>query len=324
MNRLRWGLIGCGDIVRKRVAAALRDVESSELVAASRVNPALLESFANEFGIQKRFADWQELVHDADVDAVYIATPVHLHSEQAIAAANAGKHVLCEKPMAMNTAECDEMILAAKSNRAKLGVAYYRHFYPIVLRIKELVASGEIGKPIIAQINAFEWFDPAASHPRAWLLKRKQSGGGPMMDFGCHRIEVLLNLFGPVRSVRATASRVLFQREVEDTAAALFEFECGTVGSLTVTHAARDPQDTFAVWGSQGSVHVEVLNEGKLVVKSEGGERTELHPPAANLHRPLVEDFVGAVLKDRAPLVPGETGLMVASIEDQIYSDTDF
>jgi predicted dehydrogenase len=280
----------------------------------------LLDSFADEFRIKKRFTDWRQLILDHDIDAVYIATPVHLHAEQAISAAQAGKHVLCEKPMAMNTVESDAMIAAAASNDVKLGVAYYRHFYPAISRIKELIAAGEIGKPIVAQINAFEWFDPLPTHPRAWLLKKKLSGGGPMMDFGCHRIEVLLNLFGRVRNVNAAGSNRFFSREVEDTAAALLAFEGGTLASLIVTHATRDSQDTLTVWGSQGSVQVEILNEGKLVVRGEAGERTEFHPPATNLHEPVIEDFVDAVINDRSPNVPGETGRMVGEIEDQIYS----
>ena len=100
------------------------------------------------------------MIADEEVDAVYIATPVHLHAAQAIAAARAGKHVLCEKPMAMNVAECDEMIAACSENGVRLGVAYYRHFYPVIDRIRSLLASGEIGTPILAQMNAFEWFDP--------------------------------------------------------------------------------------------------------------------------------------------------------------------
>ena len=279
MKKLRWGLIGCGDIVRKRVARAIIENHSCELSAATRANVSLLEQFADEFQIPKRYANWLELITDPDIDAVYIATPVCYHAEQSIAAANAGKHVLCEKPMAMNVSQCDEMNSAARSNNVKLGVAYYRHFYPVVLRIKEILDSGEIGIPIVAQVNAFEWFNPAESHPRAWLLKKEISGGGPMMDFGCHRLEVLLNLFGAPRTVRAISSRAKFEREVEDTAAAIVEFESGMVGQVTVSHAAREPQDTLTIFGSSGSIHIPVLNKADswCVAKQESGKnRIEL------------------------------------------------
>lgn len=319
MNKLAWGLIGCGDIARKRIAPALRDLENCEFIAVSRERADLAASFAEEFGAQKAYPSWTDLISDAAIEAVYIATPVHLHATQAIAAIAAGKHVLCEKPMAMNVAECDQMIAAARQNQVKLGVAYYRHFYPVVGRAKELIASGEIGRPVIAQINAFEFFNPAPDHSRAWLLRKGRSGGGPMFDFGCHRIEVLLNLFGPIAEVTAQIANVVFEREVEDTATALFQFESGACATLCVTHAAREAKDTLDIFGTRGSIHISNLNQGELRILSGDEERREGHPPQANLHEPLIRDFVNAVIDDREPWVNGDTGRMVAMITEKIY-----
>src|SRR6476619_553666 len=105
---IQFGLIGCGDIAQKRVAPALRDSKICKLVAVSRARSQLAETFAREFGVPRWYADWRELLNDDDIDAVYVATPVHLHAEQTIAAMQAGKHVLCEKPMALNVAECGQ------------------------------------------------------------------------------------------------------------------------------------------------------------------------------------------------------------------------
>ncbi len=316
---LRWGLIGCGDIAQKRVAPALRDLSFCELIAISRARSDLAEGFARQFGAKRWYSNWKEMMADPEVDAVYVATPVHMHAAQAIAAAEAGKHVLCEKPMAMNVAECDQMIAACQASNVKFGVAYYRRFYPVIGRVKALVESGGIGAPVLVQINAFEWFNPGDSEPRSWLIKKEFAGGGPMFDFGCHRIEVLLNIFGPIKHVISMSANILFEREVEDTTIASFQFEQGGCGVLTVTHAAREPQDTLQVFGSLGSIHLPVLNEGKMRVISEAGERWESHPPAANFHQPLIEDFVDAVLTDREPAVNAETGRMVARIEAEIY-----
>ena len=283
MRVVRWGLVGCGDIARRRVAPALRDLENCELVAVSRADAARAADFAAEFGARRWHADWCDLLNDTEVEAVYIATPVHLHAEQALAAAEAGKHVLCEKPMALSGAECERMNAAAESNGVRLGVAYYRRFYPAVERVAEILRSGEIGAPVVAQINAFERFDPAPDHPRRWLLDRRRSGGGPMFDFGCHRIEVLLNLFGPPAQVRAVTGNVLFKREVEDTACALFQFESGAQAVLCVTHAAREPQDTLEIFGSLGSVRADVLNEGSLLVTTAEGSARRVAPAAQEL-----------------------------------------
>lgn len=311
-------------------------------MAVSRARGELAESFAHEVGARRWYREWRALVGDAELNAVYVATPVHLHAEQAIAAAEAGKHVLCEKPMAMSAAECDRMLAASRAHGVTLGVAYYRRFYPVVKRVKDIIASGEIGTPVFAQSNAFEYFDPLPDHPRAWLLEPSRSGGGPMMDFGCHRIEVLLNLFGAVRQTAGLTANVVFERQVEDTAAVLLRFDRGPCASVSVTHASTDRQDTLHVFGTLGAIHVDDLNTGTVRVRAGAWpadlsaeaprakaeargarrrpERVEEHPPAANVHLPLIEDFVDAVRTGREPAVGGDTGRAVAAIEDVIYA----
>jgi predicted dehydrogenase len=315
-----WGLIGAGDIAQKRVAPALRDSPMSELVSVARARAERAEEFARAFGARRWYARWQELVDDPDIDGVYVATPVHLHAEQTIAAAESGKHVLCEKPMAMDAAQCDRMIAAAAANGVALGIAYYRHLYPVVSRVKAILASGEIGAPVLAQMQSFENFNPSPDFPRAWLLDRARAGGGPMMDFGCHRLEVLLNLFGSVRDTASLLANVVFRREVEDTAAVLLQFVSGPCASLAVTHAAFERQDTLQVFGTRGSIHCDDLNAGRLRVLSGAEAREESHPPAANVHAPLVDDFVAAVAAGRPPAIPGEVGRAVTAIEDRIYA----
>jgi predicted dehydrogenase len=318
----RWGLIGAGDIARRRVAPAIRESPASDLVAVSRARSDLVEAFAREFGARRWYVRWQDLVADSGIDGVYVATSVDVHAEQTIAAAEAGKHVLCEKPMAMTAAECDRMIAACRANGVTLGVAYYRRFYPVVRRVKAILGAGEIGAPVFAQMNALEWFDPGADHSRGWLLDRTRAGGGPMMDFGCHRLEVLVNLFGTVRGAAGLTANVVFDRDVEDTAAVLLRFDSGPCASVAVTHAVRDRQDTLDLFGTLGSIRCGNLNSGEIRIVAAGRERVETHPPAANVHLPLIEDFAEAVAAGRRPAVDGEVGRHVAAIEDQIYGVT--
>ena len=141
-----------------------------------------------------------------------------------------------------------------------------------------------------------------------------------MFDFGCHRIEVLLHLFGGPASVRAVISNAAFRdRDVEDTAVAAIRFDQGTCATVAVTHASRESRDAFDVFATEGALHVARLNGGDLAVTTGSGTRRESHPPAANLHQPLVQDFVDAVLGGRAPAVTGEIGRAVALVEAQIY-----
>jgi predicted dehydrogenase len=344
----KWGLIGAGDIATRRVAPAMRDSPACELLAIARARAELAGEFASSFGdarlrngergrpgaesaspqdcpsapsvVVRPYPRWQDLVRDRDVDGVYIATPVHLHAEQTIGAAEAGKHVLVEKPMAMNVAECDRMIAASRASGVRLGVAYYRHFYPVVARMKDVIRSGEIGDPVLVHMNAFEPFNPGPDHPRYWLMKKAQSGGGPMFDFGCHRLEVLINIFGPVRRATGLTANVRFEREVEDTAVALLQLGNGACATIAVTHAAQASRDAVDIYGTRGSLHIANLNSGNLTIAAAGTDRQESHPPAANLHRPLIDDFVNAVASGREPGVTCEIGRAVAKLEDEIYA----
>jgi len=319
-RELRWGLIGCGDIAAKRVAAALREGQGSTLVAVARARGELAAEFASRHGARRWYADWRELLADGEIDAVYLATPVHLHAEQTVAAAAAGKHVLCEKPMALDVPQCERMLRATRERDVRLGIAYYRHHYPVVQRMRELIAAGAVGRPLFAQAQAFEPFDPPAGGPRSWLLRKSESGGGPMADFGCHRIEVLLDLLGPLQQARGTCLNLRFtERGVEDTCVAQLRFHSGAEAVLTVSHALHERRDTLEILGSDGSLAVPVLNEGVLRVVNAAGVHEERHAPHPNLHQPLVEDFAAAIRDGRPPAVTGEIGLEVSRALAALY-----
>ena len=189
----------------------------------------------------------------------------------------------------------------------------------LIKRAKEIILSGEIGEPTVVEIQAFEWYDRKPGEPRYWLLEKEKSGGGPMMDFGCHRIEVLQHLFGNVKEMQSQLFNVHFKREVEDTAYVSLLFENHTHAIIRVTHAAYEAQDTLDIFGTKGSIHIPVLNGGTMIVKTEKSERTEHHPPHQNVHQPLIEDFTNAVLENRNPAVDGLIGRDVTLILDNIY-----
>lgn len=319
MGVLNWGLIGCGDIARKRVAPAFRDLENCRLVAVNRAQSDLAEQFAEEFGADRWYRDWRELLEDEEIRAVYIATPPNLHAEQTIAAAKAGKHVICEKPMALNAQECRRMIAACRTAGVRLSIAYYRHFYPVVSRVKQILEAGEIGKVVLAEIRAFENFRPEAEDPRSWFTRKQQAGGGPLMDFGCHRIEVLLNILGAVSKAWGSQGSLMTDWDVEDTSISIIEFQSEARGMLAVSRAIEEPQDTLDIYGSVGSIRIPVLNKGGMTVITPEGERREDHPPHQNLHLPYIQAVAQAFLANGEPPVPGETGLRVAEITEEIY-----
>jgi len=319
MEELKWGLIGCGDIARKSVVPAIQNTKNSTLLTINRSDSDKAEEFAKEFSIGRWTASWEELVHESEINSVYVATPVYLHAEQTVAAAENGKHVLCEKPMALNASECRRMIDACSANNVKLGIAYYRHLFSPVKRIKEIIESGEIGQIVHVQANNFENFNLSPGADRYWFLQKNLSGGGPMMDMGCHRIELFTNLFGPVKKTSAFLDNIIFKREVEDIATAHFEFESGATGLLVSAHGIKEPKDTLDIYGEKGSIHAAVLNEGTLKITTDHGNRTEKHPNPSNFHQPLIGNFTNAVLKNKRPAVTGEMGMEINIILDKIY-----
>lgn len=315
MKKIHWGLLGCGDIASKRVADAMITDEKSELVAACRRTGPLLEKFGNRFGIQHLTTSADALIARHDLDAIYIATPVHRHCSQTIDAANAGKHVLVEKPMAYDPAECQRMIAACENANVKLGVAYYRRFYPVVLRIAELIKNGTLGRPlsILATTGNTNRFQPDD-----WRVVKALGGGGPLMDIGSHRLDVFLQLFGGVKTVRSQCAASP-DFEAEEMATLLLEFENECHGVLQCYFGTVNTPDRLEVIGTDGRATTDDLNDGQLTIFTANGTRTESHPPHANLHAPLISDFTDAILADRPPTVTGEIGLATNKLMAMAY-----
>ena len=319
MKTLHWGIIGCGDVALRRVGPAFGALENCTLQAVARRDATRLDACRRGLGAIRGYDDWRELVNDESVEAVYIATPVNRHAAQAMAAARAGKHVLCEKPMGLNAEQCKEMIDACRSHRVQLGVAYYRHFYPAVGRIKAIVGSGEIGRVLLARLAAAETFIPSVAHPRRWILDKVHAGGGCLMDFGCHRIELLLHLFGPPRVATGTIGKVYPEHDVEDTATVALAFKGGESGLITVIRGGTEEYDNLFIQATRGTLRIDNLNAGVLTITTETGSRQETLPCHDNPHRPLIEAFSAAILAGRPAEVDGRTGLAVQQVIDRIY-----
>lgn len=318
---VRWGIIGCGDIARKRVAHAIQIDTGSELLAACRRNEAELNKFCDAFRVPRAYTSAEQVLADEELDAVYIATPVKDHRSQTIAAAQAGKHVLCEKPMALHAGECDEMIAACRENNVQLGVAYYRRFYPSVLRMKELLAAGEIGTPLSVGVVCSTPFGMTPDDDGYWRVIPESGGGGSLMDIGSHRINLLLDMFGEVAGLKSLCGTVAADYESENLATVLFEFQSGMHGALSCVFGTPVDPDEFSILGTAGRLHIAPLNGKDLIVETAAGRRVEELPPHENLHAPLVADFTAAIADDRPPLVTGEEGRAVTAVMDWAYRE---
>jgi predicted dehydrogenase len=304
---LNWVVVGIGDISTKRVIPAIQAEPRSHLYGAVSRDPAKAARFAKHV-----WTSLEDALRDPAFQAVYVATPVSLHAPLTLAALRAGRHVLCEKPLAMHYAEALEMVRAGRESRRTFGVAYYRRRYPKLLRAQELLAAGAIGRPVLAEINCHGWFN-AEGGERSWLLDPALAGGGPLYDIGSHRIDVLNFLFGQPLAVTAQLSNAVHQTAVEDNATVLIEYQDGVRGIVDVRWHSRIARDGFRIVGTEGEMDLSPLNGPQLVYPG-GAEEMPCH---ANVHYPCVANFVEAVL-DGAPLAAsGESSLWTDWVTEQ-------
>src|ERR1041385_9237345 len=224
---LNWLVIGIGDITIKRGIPAIQAEPRSTLYGIVTRDPAKAAPYGT-----KVWTDLTEALRDPAIDAVYVATPVSLHAPQTMQSLRAGRHVLCEKPVAKNYAEAQQMVEVAAETGRTLGIAYYRRMYPKIQRAKALIEQGAIGQPVLAELSNHYWYDASGHGP--WRLEPEMSGGGPLYDIASHRIDVLNFLFG--RPVKASAhlANAVHQYGVEDCATVLVEYENRVRGIVDV------------------------------------------------------------------------------------------
>ena len=304
ISMLNWIVIGIGDIAARRVIPAIQAEPRSNLYGLVTRDSAK----AAPYGVQA----WDSLdraLADPEVNAVYVATPVFLHAPQSIASLRAGKHVLCEKPMAMNEAEARSMVQAAEESGCTFGVAYYRRSYPKLQRAKQLLDAGVIGKPVLAELTSHGWFGEnklsEQEGERNWLIDPAKAGGGPLYDVASHRIDVLNFLFGEPQRVSAHLSNAVHHYVVEDNATVIIDYAGGVRGIVDVRWHSKVKRDECRIRGTEGEMDLTPLNGAALIYP--GG--CENIPPHANLHYPMIENFVDAVLGQAPLLASGASSL---------------
>ncbi len=306
-------MIGCGSAAELRGGLGIRVSENAELVAVADIDGDLARDYAAQHEIPRWYASGQELIEDPDVEVVYIATPNRFHHPYTIAAARAGKQVLCEKPFATSLEENLEMIEECKKAGVLLSVSYYRRFYPNVQRAKRLIDSGVIGKITLAGIHAThflgEHHTPDAA-PRRWLIEKDMAGAGVFQRAGSHRIDVLVYLLGPVSEVYAFTEQMGDGYDVDDASVATVRFESGAQGFFAMHHTVSNSQtDWIEICGTEGRILLDPLDEGRVVVETADGrkEYQDDIPEATTL--PIIDDFVRAIETGTPTICPAEEAL---------------
>jgi predicted dehydrogenase len=343
---MRIGLVGCGKVAQVHFTA-LRALPDAELVAVCDALPDRAATFAAKH-TGRAFADVPTMVREAKVEAVIIGTPHPRHAEPAIQAAEAGIHVLVEKPLAASLADCDAMLAAARKTGVTLGVISQRRFCEPVRRMKAAIDAGKIGKPALGVFLQYNWRDAAYYQSDPWRGRWDTEGGGVLVNQSPHQLDILLWLMGPAAEVTGYWANVNHPTvEVDDTAVASIRFRNGGLGSIA-TSVSQKP-------GIYAKVHIHGSNGASIGVETDRGATFVAgvsgiaEPPLNDLwtvpgeedrlaefqaedrakfaavdgtsyyHALQFADFVGAIREGRPPLVTGEAGRAVVELFTAIY-----
>jgi len=345
LRPIRTGLIGCGKVGQIH-AAALRSLPESEFVAACDRS---LER-AQSLGVAA-YTDVPQMLRESGVEAVCLCTPHPLHAESAIAAAQAGVHVLIEKPMAANLADCDAMLAAAKASGITLGVVSQRRLFEPVLRMKAAIDAGKIGRPVLGTMIMLSWRDEAYYASDPWRGKWSTEGGGVLVNQSPHQLDILQWLMGPIEEISGAWGNLNHPYiDVEDTAVATIRFQSGGLGSIVTSLSQRPGIYTKVhIHGSNGaSVGVQtdtgatfvagmsgiaepplndlwtIPGEEHLLTQWEAEDRARFREIDAthHYHRLQIQDFLQAIQQGRTPLVTGAEGRIVVQMFSAIYESS--
>lgn len=325
VKTIRWGIIGCGSVTEVKSGPAFQKVGHSALVAVMRRDAAKARDYAQRHGVPKWYNDAQALVDDAEVDAVYVATPPSTHKLHALMGIAAGKPVYVEKPFAMDAVECAAIIAAGRAASVPVFVAYYRRMLPRFHKVRELLFEARaVGAPralhvVYARPHHPRYDDPRGSH---WHVRPEISGGGLFMDLGCHTLDILDWLFGPIVHVSGQASNERGAYPAEDTVAMSFAFDNGMLGTGLWNFDGHASEDCIEVIGDAGRLSFATFGDGPIRLENAAGAR-EFHaenPP--HIQQPLIETVV-AELTGQAGACPStaESATRTSRVMDSVLRD---
>lgn len=318
---IRWGIIGCGDVTEVKSGPAFNRVPGSTLLAVMRRDAEKLADYARRHGVPKTYASAEELIHDPEVDAVYIATPPGSHREYALQVARANKHCCIEKPMALNHRECEDILAAFEASAGELFVAYYRRSLPRFLKIKEWLEAGHIGA--VRHISWRFTRPPSARDLSAeydWHTDPPVSGGGHFMDLACHGLDLFIYLLGDITSAQGIATNQQGLYRAEDAVAACWMFASGATGSGFWNFGASERSDEVIIDGSAGTIRFSIFGDSPFVLESAAGsEVSEIEHPE-NIQYFHIENMIGHLSGNRVHPSTGREGHKVSWVMDQILS----
>jgi 1,5-anhydro-D-fructose reductase (1,5-anhydro-D-mannitol-forming) len=315
---VRWGILGCGNVAELKSGPPLYQTPGSELIAVMRRDAAKAADFAQRHGARRWYTDAAALIGDADVNAIYIASPHALHSAHVKLAAEAGKIVLCEKPVGISTAEAQACVEVCRSHDVPLSVPYYRRYWPIVQKMRELLSDGAIGRIVTARVQLADYF--AGDPDRPWLTSRASSGGGALANAGSHWVDLIRYLLSDIIGVSAHCSSHASGFETEDTIVVQLETVEHALVSLSITLQSPININEFDISGTEGRLRATSLSDGQLILNRVGKEPQLFALPRSRFaHAEFIAELVDRLRSDQPVPVPGEEAVAVWRIMEAAY-----
>jgi predicted dehydrogenase len=316
---ISWGIIGCGDVTEVKSGPGFQKADGSALVAVMRRNGDLAQDYARRHGVRRWYDDAQALINDPGVDAIYVATPPSTHKQYALAAANAGKPVLVEKPMARNYAECEEMVRVCRDANVKLFAAYYRRALPRFLKVKSLLDEGAIGRIRSVDVRYSQGpTDADRSGQKPWRVIPEIAGAGYFLDLASHTVDLLRFLLGEIVEVEGKSSNLGGLYPAEDLVTSRYVFESGAMGVGSWDFGAEENADRVEIVGSEGTITFATFANVPIALKRTHNSQEFVVPHPPHVHQPLIQTIVDDLRGRGVCPSPGTSGARTSWVLDKM------
>ena len=315
---MNWLIVGTGDIATKRVMPALDSEPRCTIAAVCDISSQRAAQAAAPHRAAI-FTDYEKALAQPSIDAVYVATPVFVHTAQAIAALQAGKHVIVEKPVGVNHAQAQQLVSVARKSNQKCAAAYFRRFYPRYQMAAQMLAAGTFGQVVLIRMTYFSWFNPDGNDPKYWRVVPQKSGGGPLADVGSHMFDVMIGLLGLPDRVFAKTETLTHDYQAEDSAVVIMKYDSGPQVIASFNWNSKTWSHEFEIIGAEAKVKWHPY-DGPTILKTVGRNIETIEAPnSQNVHLPLIADFVDCVQNDTEPPTSPAQAAKTNLLLDAIY-----
>jgi predicted dehydrogenase len=315
-KEVSWGIIGCGDVTEVKSGPAFNKVPHSRLQALMRRDAAKAADYAARHGVPKWYDDATALIHDPEVNAIYIATPPSSHAAYTLQALAAGKPVYVEKPMALDAASARLMTAAAQDAGLPLCVAHYRRAQPLFQKVKALIDEGAIGVPRNVRLELFEPANAGlvAATEVPWRLDPAISGGGLFYDLAPHALDLLLYFFGVPLSAKGISFNSAGLYEADDTTAGVIRFENNILCEGAWCFAHPQKRDECIIYGSEGTLRFSVFAHRPVQLQKGSDIKEFTFDPLPHVQEPMIAAVTQYFRGEGADPSPGENGVSVLEL----------